>query len=180
MKYKLTVEQQALVWRHRGLAHRIARHVYSRMGKRVDLDDLLQEGMIGIMNAAATFEPERGTKFQTHAFWQIRGRVEDYVRREYRQIRQRVDLPEIYAVDSEESPLQLEDLLMLESLVRVVPTSHREVLVRTYGLDGQEPTTPTEQAKAKGKTRSNLSRFHVLALTKMKQELNRQQRARAA
>lgn len=44
-------------------------------------DDLLQEARIGLIEAARTFDPDRGTRFATHAVWRIRGRVQNAVRK---------------------------------------------------------------------------------------------------
>lgn len=49
--------------------------------------DLVQEGNIGLMQAAARFEPERGVRFSTYAAWWIRSAVQDYVLRNWSIVR---------------------------------------------------------------------------------------------
>jgi len=43
--------------------------------------DLMQEGAVGLMQAAARFEPEREVRFSTYASWWIRSAMQDYVLR---------------------------------------------------------------------------------------------------
>lgn len=49
--------------------------------------DLVQEGCVGLMQAAARFEPERGVRFSTYATWWIRSAMQEYVLRNWSIVR---------------------------------------------------------------------------------------------
>ncbi len=70
-----------LVVEHAELVKRIAYHLVSRMPPHVETDDLIQAGMIGLLNAAQNFSPSKGANFETYAGIRIRGAMLDEARK---------------------------------------------------------------------------------------------------
>jgi RNA polymerase sigma factor FliA len=74
-------EMDALVTRHAELVKRIAYHLAGRLPPSVDVADLIQAGMLGLLEAAANYTADRGASFETYAGIRIRGAMIDALRK---------------------------------------------------------------------------------------------------
>src|SRR5690348_8096095 len=72
----------ALTQQHVGLVHHVARQLARRLHDKVDVDELVSAGAIGLMQAAVSYEPSRGLTFSTFAVPRIRGSMLDELRRQ--------------------------------------------------------------------------------------------------
>lgn len=79
-----TVQKQGydeLVLDQAPLVKRIAYHLMNRLPPNVQADDLIQAGMIGLIEASRNYDPEQGASFETYAGIRIRGAMLDEIRR---------------------------------------------------------------------------------------------------
>ncbi|MGY0632983.1 RNA polymerase sigma factor FliA [Luteimonas sp. A478] len=66
---------------HAELVRRIAHHLAARLPPSVDVDDLIQAGMIGLIEASRSYDANQGAAFETYASIRIRGSMIDEIRR---------------------------------------------------------------------------------------------------
>ena len=76
-----TNAQDDLVTRHASLVKRIAYHLMNRLPPTVQVEDLIQAGMIGLLEAGANYDASQGASFETYAGIRIRGAMLDEIRR---------------------------------------------------------------------------------------------------
>jgi RNA polymerase primary sigma factor len=140
-------------------------------GRGVPFDDLVQEGVVGLIRAVERFDHRRGRRFSTYAAWWIRHSFMDAldkarpIRIPPAAARQRAqrDLPRVTAsldesisedgtplyeliADEDDQPpwqraAELESRREVWSMLRKLPARHRQVLVRRYGLVGDHVQT---------------------------------------
>ena len=72
---------EEVVDRYAPLVKRIAHHLLLRMPASVQIDDLIQSGMIGLLEAAKKYDVSKGASFETYAGIRIRGSMLDEVRK---------------------------------------------------------------------------------------------------
>ena len=70
-----------LVARHAELVRRIAHHLAARLPPSVEVDDLIQAGMVGLIEAVRQFDHNAGASLETYASIRIRGAMIDEIRR---------------------------------------------------------------------------------------------------
>lgn len=73
--------QDELVRKYAPLVKRIAYHLMSRLPPTVQIDDLVQSGMIGLLEAARNYDATQGASFETYAGIRIRGSMLDEIRK---------------------------------------------------------------------------------------------------
>lgn len=74
------LEQTDTVQTYAPLVRRIALQLAAKLPASVQLDDLIQAGMIGLLDAARRYEDTHGARFETYASQRIRGAMLDEVR----------------------------------------------------------------------------------------------------
>ena len=70
-----------VVSKHATMVKRIAQHLLGRLPACVQLEDLIQSGMIGLLEASKNYSLEKGASFETYASIRIRGSMLDEIRK---------------------------------------------------------------------------------------------------
>jgi len=70
---------QQLIEQCQGMVRSLALAVHRKLPPRYELDDLIAYGQVGLAEAAREFDPDRGSRFSTFAYYRIRGAIYDGV-----------------------------------------------------------------------------------------------------
>jgi RNA polymerase sigma factor for flagellar operon FliA len=65
------------IQRYMPLVKSIARKISTKLPKHYDLEDLISDGVVGLLSATERFDPNRGVKFETFATYYIKGAILD-------------------------------------------------------------------------------------------------------
>ena len=167
------------------LVHKIARKVYKKFGFRYEYEELFQEGCIGLVRAAGSFDETKGYKFITHAYPQIWGAIHNCIRDDtwYMARNCRVRLKKSYPPKSLDVPVDenMRDTwkeilpcdepgygnVELRVLVDNLSPKQKEVIKMFYFRD----MTPKEIAKTLGITCQALYERRRWALRNLRKEL---------
>jgi RNA polymerase sigma factor for flagellar operon FliA len=75
-----TVDVEQRINDYAPLVRRMAHHLAAKLPSSVQIDDIIQAGLIGLMDAANRFEAAQGNQFETYAVQRIRGAMLDELR----------------------------------------------------------------------------------------------------
>ena len=167
----------AIVKQYTPLVHKIV-NKYAWMSPRHSREDLVQEGLLGVVKAIETFDLERGTRFMTWVYPTVRGAVQGVARRDNR-------LPK-YPLSLEQSDWahNLEDANAYElkddysvSLVHDIviagcgslDSKRAQIVCDRYGLLGKPALRQGEVAKKYGMTKQAIN-SHIARFTKIVRE----------
>jgi RNA polymerase sigma factor for flagellar operon FliA len=73
-------DKNDLLTEHMPLVKRLAHHMKAKLPPSVEVDDLVQAGMIGLLDAITRYEETQGAQFETYAVLRIRGAMLDELR----------------------------------------------------------------------------------------------------
>ena len=154
-----------------------------------DAQELISIGTIGLIKAVSSFKPDYGNRFATFAIRCIENEILMYFRNK-RKSRGDVSIFEPIGTDKEGNQIHLVDVIendqndVLEDISRANDLkklkngmkqmlSKREyyILVKRFGLDGNDELTQRQIAKELGISRSYVSRIEKAALKKLKKML---------
>src|SRR6202000_139341 len=74
-------ERNELVLRELPQVYYVAARIHERLPKHVDMDDLVQAGVIGLLDACRNYDGDKDAQFSTFAKYRIRGAILDSLRK---------------------------------------------------------------------------------------------------
>lgn len=153
---------------------------------KINLEDLVSIGSMGLIKAVETFKIEKKFKLATYASRCIDNEILMYLRKTSK-TRQEISLDEVLNVDSEGNEMVLADILgsvdetsieiitkeeerrnMIDAL-KMLSIREREIIEMRFGLNGKEAMTQREVAKLHGISQSYISRLEKRIIDKIKQ-----------
>lgn len=151
-----------------------------------DIDDLISIGTIGLIKAVDTFNPEKASKLGTYAAKCIENELLMMLRSDKKKSKE-VSLYEPIGADKEGNMINLLDVLESEdvdvveqydlamkkewlhvTMEEVLTKREYEIILRRYGIGGNEEITQRELAERMGISRSYVSRIEKKALLKLR------------
>lgn len=171
------------------MVRQCARKLHGRVRRHIELDDLLQEGFLGAMHAAAQYREGHGTTLQQFAYSRVAGAMVDYVRHETpagrsreRVIVERLDdqLPDsergTTVADTLPSPapspldhvLQSDRMCPVRAVIATLPHQQRQVLALYYDDNDR---TMREVGKLIGVCESRVCHIHNAAMRAIRKAL---------
>jgi len=167
----------AIVKQYTPLVHKIVQK-YSWMSPSHSREDLVQEGLMGIVKALETFDLERGTRFMTWVYPQVRGAVQGVARKDNRMPKYPLSLEQSdwgsnledsvhYEVQDEFKASFIHDIIVTGC--GSVDSKRAQIVCDRYGLLGRKPLRQGEVAKKYGMTKQAIN-SHIARFTKIIRE----------
>ena len=103
-----TKDINSLVEKNMGLVRKIAWHMHGRVKSAVDIEDLIQIGMYGLVTAAQNYVVKEGVSFSSYASIRIRGEIVDHLRRNSNLCRTTIQMQQKYKSSVEMLSKQLQ------------------------------------------------------------------------
>jgi RNA polymerase sporulation-specific sigma factor len=166
-----------IVEQYTPLVHKIV-HKYAWMSPAHSREDLVQEGLIGIVKAIETFDFSRGCRFMTWVYPKVRGAVQGVARKDNRDPKYSLSLEQSDWSGNLEDPCQYEVKdENLSAMVREIvitgcgslSSKRAKIVCARYGLLGEKPLRQGEVAEKFGMTKQAIN-SHIARFTKTVRE----------
>ena len=70
-----------LINEHTNLVKKISWHLHGRVNSIIDIEDIIQIGMLGLISAAQNYVPQKDASFVSYASIRVKGEILDYLRK---------------------------------------------------------------------------------------------------
>lgn len=163
----------AIVEQYTPLVHKIV-NKYAWMAPKHTRDDLVQEGLLGVVKALETFDLDRGYRFMTWVYPQVRGAVQGVARKEHRRPKYTLSLEQSdWARNLEDTQcFEVKDEYAADLIRKVLlagcgslDSKRADIVCDRYGLLGRKALRQGEVAKKHGLTKQAVQ-SHIARFTK--------------
>jgi RNA polymerase sporulation-specific sigma factor len=154
---------------------------YAWMAQEHSREDMVQEGILGIVKAIETYDLSKNTTFMTWVYPQVRGAVQNFARKELRRWPKNIepwehldtDFVDIDSYELKESMLSSNSNMRIQDIITQCagsPTSKRaQVVCARFGLLGRPPLRQGEVAKEFNMTKQAVN-SHISSFSKKVRE----------
>ena len=169
---------------------RLVAHVCKKYSScKVDQDDLISIGTIGLIKGINSFEPTKNVKLSTYVSRCIDNEILMHLR-STKKINAEVSLDDPIGKDKDDNTVTLQDVLennernideevdlkmkikkLYEKMKYVLKDREKLIIEMRFGLDGKKPKTQNQIADMMGISRSYVSRIETKAIGKLANEL---------
>ena len=167
----------AIVKQYTPLVHKIV-NKYAWMSPKHSREDLVQEGLLGVVKAIETFDLERGTRFMTWVYPTVRGAVQGVARKDNRLPKYPLSLEQSdwghnledtvqYEVQDEFKASFVHDLIIAGC--GSLNSKRAQIVCERYGLRGRREMRQGDVAKKYGMTKQAIN-SHIARFTKIVRE----------
>ena len=140
--------------------------------------DLISIGIVGLIKAVNTYNPDKGNRLVTYAAKCIENELLRRLRAEKKRSKEGntislIDVVENDEMDTLEQIEKAENISLVQKYVaQSLNEREKEIIVWRYGLDGKKPMTQKKVGEKLGISRSYVSRIEKRALEKLKKALD--------
>ena len=169
---------------------RLVAHVAKKYSNtKVDQDDLISIGTIGLIKGVKSFSIEKGSRLSTYVSRCIDNEILMHLRAT-KKLNAEVYLNEPIGKDKDDNVVTLQEVLennersiddevdlkmkvklLYEKMKNILKDREKTIIELRFGLDGHKPKTQNEIAKSMGISRSYVSRIETKAINKLSKEI---------
>lgn len=170
---------------------RLVAHIVKKYaGNTANSDDLISIGTIGLIKAINTYSSKRSTRLATYAAKCIENEILMNIRSEKKR-KLEISLNEPIGTDKDGNEINFNDILGSDpdailddihykmqvsalycAIYKILTRREQAVIIKRYGITGEDPKTQRELAKELGISRSYVSRIEKKAVEKLRDYIN--------
>lgn len=166
---------------------RLVAHIVKKYDNKIETDDLISIGTIGLIKGIDSYSPKNGTRITTYCARCIENEIlMNY--RNNKKNNKNVSINESIGFDKDGNEITLLDILktpdpdfamdihkknnikLLKQYFNILNEREKEIIIKRYGLNNKDEVTQKEIAKELKISRSYVSRIEKRALTKLLRE----------